>query len=735
MPSKSKKLDHKKLTNTQTKLNQIKHKICVDHLCNCEECQGYTVTIPRKYLSAKKSALLIGSPNVGKSTLFNKITTSIAPVSNIDRMTVDSNCGFVKKHKDQILVDLPGLYNLSHPIDEELVVTNMLMKNKYSSIVNVIGATSLQRDLYLAIQCAETGMLSTIVINAIDEVNQQIINFNKLSKKLSGVNIVPSSAFKGYNVDKVIDCVYHEKLSSDKPITYSKKIENYINQITKVIPSHQHLSKRFIALMLLEGNGYVHSYCNYFFPKEYKKLDKLFTSLANAKLADEIKKERVIFINQLISECIIETKNLTFLKVNKLKKYRADGVLLRKWIGIPLTLLLISFVYFIAFGPWTGYWLQSNLNDVVLTDWIGNNIQHGLVNWWGSGNVATWFSGLFVDGVLGGFFTVLSFSIPIVILFILVNLIQQVGIISRISALLDQTFERFGLSGRSFVNLMTGFGCNVPAIMMARSSNNKKERIVSILITPFVSCSARAIVYSFVCNAIFGNHLGWLAMVLLMVFSGLVALGFGLVFSKTMFRKQKSFFFIEMVNWRKPDLLVLTKNVWAQLVDFVKKAATWIVLANVLVWLLLHLGPTGLLNDDQIDTSLIAEASRGINYLMYPMGGTNKFSWIGDQDNGWKLMTSLISAFPAKEIALSNLALLFPGENSFANTIGMYQNMPLGISYLLMLMFYLPCASTIIIIKKEGGWKLMWMNLFAGLFTSYFIAIIGYWIAYAIIFL
>ena len=256
-------------------------------------------------------------------------------------------------------------------------------------------------------------------------------------------------------------------------------------------------------------------------------------------------------------------------------------------------------------------------------------------------HASEWTTDLFVSGIFGGFFAVLTFLPTIIILFTLVNLIQQIGVISRLSALLDRTFEHFGLSGRSVVNLITGFGCNVPSVMMARSSNSKKEKIVSIIISPFISRSARAIVYSFICNLIMGATFGWMGMIGLMLFSAIIALTIGLIFSKTMFRKQKSFFMIEMVDWRKPDFVVIFKNVWLEIKSFVKKIIIIILIANFLIWLFLHLSINGAIMDDKIDESLLAYAGKGINYLMFPFGGNSIHGWVNNP-NGWKMTVSLI---------------------------------------------------------------------------------------------
>ncbi|MBQ2349599.1 MAG: ferrous iron transporter B, partial [Mycoplasma sp.] len=342
-----------------------------------------------------------------------------------------------------------------------------------------------------------------------------------------------------------------------------------------------------------------------------------------------------------------------------------------------------------------------------------------------------WAVALFSEGIFNGFFVVLSFCIPIIILFTLINLIQQIGIMSRISILLDRAFNKFGLSGRSVVNLLTGFGCNVTSILMTRSSNSKKEHIISLIVAPFISCSSRTIVFSTICTMIFGISLGWMYVAFLLFMSGIIALFIGFTFSKTMFRRSKSFFLVEAVNWRKPDFFVIFKSVGLQLKSFVIKAATFILIANFIIWFFTHIGPTGILLDNEIDTSLFGYAARsGLNYLMYPFGGSSYMGYVGNSD-GWKMTLSLITAFPAKEIALGNITTLFGSQANFQLFVS--TNIPIVISYMTIFLLYLPCAATISVLRKEGGWKLLATHLGISLSISYILGVISYWIAFGIV--
>ena len=689
------------------------------HCCNTKS----------KYLDAKTITLLIGAPNVGKSTFFNKITTSTASVSNIDRMTVDDAMGRIKKHKDHVVIDLPGLYNLSHPIDEELVVAHEICHEKFDRIANVIGAQSIKRDLYLSIQAIETGVLSTLVLNMIDEVNSKIIDLQTMSKMLNNVTIIPTQANRNKNTDLAVQSILKDKVVGENLITYSPTIEKWIDKLVKILPKRK-VSSRFYALMLLEGNVYVKSFYQSHFPKTFKEINDILEQTKDFDFSTEIKKTRIAFIDKLIDQCFknktTENKQpLQYLKSNKTKQHKFDSFILNKAFGIPLVILLLVVIYYISFGPYMGGSLKDLFDEFLNGVVSEKGLKPLFLDVF---HASEWTTDLFVSGIFGGFFAVLTFLPTIIILFTLVNLIQQIGVISRLSALLDRTFEHFGLSGRSVVNLITGFGCNVPSVMMARSSNSKKEKIVSIIISPFISCSARAIVYSFICNLIMGATFGWMGMIGLMLFSAIIALTIGLIFSKTMFRKQKSFFMIEMVDWRKPDFVVIFKNVWLEIKSFVKKIIIIILIANFLIWLFLHLSINGAIMDDKIDESLLAYAGKGINYLMFPFGGNSIHGWVNNP-NGWKMTVSLISSIPAKETAISNLEILF-GDEHVLNSF-MINELPITLSYLVVFMLYIPCLTTIQIVKKEGGWKILGINLSIMISISYIFGILTYWITYA----
>ena len=664
--------------------------------------------------------LLIGAPNVGKSTFFNLLTSSTAVVSNIDRMTTEHTSGKIKKIEFTNLIDLPGLHNLSHPLAEEQEASFHLFKAKTDGIVNIISAYSIQRDLYLTLQCIETGLLNTLVINMIDQVNQCEIDWLKFSKMLNGTNVILTQTNKSIGIAEAIESIKENKHVDCKVVTYSKHIENLIEKLSKILPDDLQVSKRFASLMVLENNEFFIDILKNDYSNVYNEVIKIIDFGKSVDYINEIRQTKFIFINKLMNEANFTKVNYTKVSIEKQSKF--DRWILNKWVGIPFFILVILIVYYISFGAYAGGWIQTNfayfLNEIVAKQGIG-----GLFDLMGAANsdVGLWFKSLFVDGIFGGVFAVLSFLPTIIILYTLITIMQQVGLISRVSVLLDNAFAKFGLSGRSVVNLLTGFGCNVPAVMLARSSSSKKERIVSILIIPFVACASRVIVINFIatyCLGSIGLTFGWLITLLFVFLSGLIALMMGLIFSNVMFRNQKSFFLVELVKWNTVDVRVVAKTVWLQIKEFLKKAFLIILIATIVLWFLMHLGTNGLIVDSSsYQTSFLYYISYGLSFIFYPIFG---------QIN-WQLTTCLVTGFAAKEAVISTIILM---TGSLDNASLMFQGayaIAMALSFLTFFLFYMPCLATMRVVKTEGGWKTLWINLISSFTTGYVLALMVYW--------
>ena len=337
------------------------------------------------------------------------------------------------------------------------------------------------------------------------------------------------------------------------------------------------------------------------------------------------------------------------------------------------------------------------------------------------------------SGLLGGIFTVLGFIPWIIIITFFITILEQIGYFSRVSVSFDKVFEKFGLSGRSLVNLITGIGCNIPSIMMARNCHSKKERIISILVAPLISCSARIVVFGWIGQALFANSedMNWLFVYGLVIFSCVITLIFGMFFSKTLFRNKSTFFMIEISKWRLPDFFVIFKKILFEIWNFIKRIIIVIFIFNLLVWFLTYTGPIKgalelsysenkeiYLTEEMQKTSWIYYISEYLRYIFLPLGF----------GKDWRMVASLVSAFPAKEIAASNLEILFNGQQGFLDYFNSLSQLKIAtiISYLIFLSFYTPCVSATIVIKKETNKKIMFIHLLSAFFITYLFSMIGF---------
>lgn len=684
--------------------------------------------------------LLVGAPNVGKSTFFNKITWQNSPVGNADRITVTSKLGSLRADSKIKIIDVPGIYNLNPCSYDENVTIDTIFKQNYFTCINIVSALSIKRDLILTTQLLESGIVKEVVVNMIDELTEYEINPFKLSQKLkTKVSLV--SATKNIGVKSTVKSVLDDSVKSSNKfkITYSNTIENAIEKIIKLIPKQEKLSQRFIAVQYLEANVYVQQLFNEWNISEdaLDILKKLKLDLRTTKKI--IKEYRIKFINEIITFCKQsikdEKRQLKTIKCLKIQK-NLDKLFLNPWFGWIFFILIISAIYYITFGQYAGGFINDKWTG--LLEQGQDAIKQAIANSMGQQAHSLWVQNFVGDGLLGGIFTVIGFVPYIIIMFFLINLIEQTGYLSRVSLLVDKQFEKFGISGKSLITLITGIGCNIPAVMMARNSHSLKERTIVFLISPFMACSARLLVFIWIANVIVGTQFAWLLGVAFTFFTGFVTLGVGLLFSKTMFRNNHTFFLTELPRWRTPSLFIVFKKVGLETLDFLKRVTTIIFIVNLVMFLLMYISPTlGLIDDlsilasqniDWSKASLLQYISLPFQYLFYPIG-------LG-QD--WRFATSLLAAAPAKELAASNISLLFNGvgdvdgitAQGFINALfqSTVVTLPVAslVSYLVMFAFYTPCLSTTVVMRKEGGFKNTLIHLTAAFGLSYLMCFISY---------
>lgn len=665
-----------------------------------------------------KLNLLIGPPNVGKSSFFNRITWQNSNVGNIDKVTTTTKLGGLRFDKKIKFLDMPGVYSLDPNTMEESIVIEFLMQKQFDKVVNVISASSLKRDLMLTIALLESGLLDNLVINMIDEVGENSINQFKMIRLL-GVNVDTISVLKNKNIKLAINNIVNFSNKKEFNLKYPDEIELLISKISNILNLNVNVSNRFIAIQLLEGNLYIQkilqesnllsSCLEIIHASSFKTLDKTKKIIRNTKN---------IFINHLYINCVNnETKDVQIKKIQNHRKI--DKYLLNKWIGIPIFIVIMFAIYYLSFGPYAGGWITEQwtgalekLQDIIKTSMNNANIQGFWVNFVG-------------DGLFGGIFTVFGFLPYMIFVFGLIFIVEQTGFLSRISVILDKQLERFGLSGRSIITLLTGIGCNIVSILTARNSQSQKEKKIIILISPFLACTARLAVFTWIGSALVGINYAWLISIALTILSGVVSLAFGLFFSTTMFRKKNTFFLTELPPWRRPKLFLLFKSIGNEIWGFTKRVITIIAIVNLVMFLLLNISPRiGLIHEpiysgsfNYQSASLLEYISLGFKYIFYPIG-------LGED---WRLSMSLLAAAPAKELAASNLELLFSSSENFKNSIGLLKApIATSTSYLFFLIFYTPCLSTTVTLKKEGGWKLMGIHLLSAFLFAYTLSLVCY---------
>lgn len=669
--------------------------------------------------------LLVGTPNVGKSTIFNKITWQNSPVGNIDRITVMSKKGRLRQDSNINIIDLPGVYSLSPTTKDEEVVIKTILNNNYLGCLDVVGACSFKRDMYLTIQLLEAGILKDIIINMVDEQKDYIIEPFKISRKL-GVAVHLGSAIKNNGIKQTVNSLIQTKKTNNLfNLKYSNDIEEIIEYIVNIIPEFKNVNKRFMAIQYLQGNYYIH---NIFSSLKLKSKIDEYISLKNVTLSEislKIKNIRNEFIDKLFDFSFIKiNSNSSNFKKNP-KSVKFDKLLLNPWFGIPFFLLIIFLIYYITFGSYAGGYIADQLAlgleklQAIISDSMPSIT-----------NTDQWLQMFVSDGILGGIFTVIGFLPYIIIMFGLIYIIEQTGYLARVSLLFDNQLSRFGISGRSIITLIAGTGCNIPSVIMARNSHSFKERTIMVLITPFISCSARLIVFMWIAEQfVIDTSYVWLFGIGFTFISCFVTLFMGLVFSKTLFRDSKTFLLTELSKWRAPSFSSTIKKILFEAWDFLKRVITVVFIVNLVVFLLNYISPvSGLVidpNSEKInynDATFLQYISLGFQYIFYPIG-------LG-QD--YRLASSLIAAAPAKEIAASVLDTTFNTANStFRDAFfGANSNISLPVatigSYVFMFAFYTPCVATMVVLKKEGGWKNLIIHLSAAFILSYILCLFVY---------
>ncbi|MBT2684768.1 ferrous iron transport protein B [Bacillus sp. ISL-37] len=632
---------------------------------------------------------LIGNPNTGKTSLFNNLTGSYEYVGNWSGVTVEKKVGLFKNGKDQ-LIDLPGVYTLNPLSKDEGVVTNFFLNEPFEKLLNILDASQLRRNLHLTLQLLEYGAPVIIGLNMLDVAKNRGIQIDiaKLSESL-GVNVAPVVARTGKGCNELAELVTAGTVGTGKNnlVYYGKAIEAGILELENKLTGKIQHPVRWLALQLLEGNLYVKNYLATILPID--EIEKLINSVtvdqqqnADSKQALDqvIYRKRSEAIDKIVSAA---TTKQDSKKVPLTEK--VDMVVTNKFLGIPIFLVLMYIMFMLTFD-----WLGFPLSDA-LDSFLSGPLTSGITAALAAAGASTFIKDLILDGIVAGVGGVLVFVPQIFILFFFISLLEDSGYMARVALVMDRLMESVGLNGKAFIPMMIGFGCNVPGIMAARTIETPKERLMTILLTPLMSCSARLPVYALFVGAFFVEQKA--AVVLsLYVLGVVIALILAKVFSKTLLKGETSVFVIELPPYRLPQARALWRSTWDKGKGFVKKAGTFIFAGSVLIWLLAYAGPEGV--NVSMDDSYLALLGGIFAPLFAPIGfGT------------WQASASLFTGFLAKEAIISTMNIIYfvPDEASLQGLLAAHYTPLAAYSFMAFILLYIPCLATVATIYKETG--------------------------------
>ena len=631
---------------------------------------------------------LIGNQNCGKTTLFNQLTGANQHVGNFPGVTVDQKVGEIKEHKNCSVVDLPGIYSLRPYTSEEIVTRDFLINEKPDAIINIVDATNIERNLYLTLQLLEMQIPMVLALNMMDEVrnNGGSIDVMGMSEKL-GIPVVPISAVKAEGISELVEKVIRtaEKKKYPKITDFCEKgpVHRCIHALSHQVEDHAQnlgISPRFAATKVVENDVEIIKKLN-FSRNEFEMMQHSIEEMEadhkmdrNAALADM----RYTFIEKVCKDTVKHPKES---KEHK-RSEKIDKVLTNKYLAIPMFLAIMMLIFYLTFGL-IGAWLSDLLSlgieqitdicDKGLTAYGINPVVHSLI----------------IDGVFAGGGSVLSFLPVIVVLFFFLSILEDSGYMARIAFVMDKLLRKIGLSGRSFVPMLIGFGCTVPAVMATRTLSSDRDRKMTIMLTPFISCSAKIPVYSVFAMAFFKDHAA-LVMMALYVTGIVVSILVALILKGTVFSGKPVPFVMELPNYRLPSVKSVLQLMWDKAKDFLQRAFTIIFVATIIIWFLQTFDTRLNVVTDSAN-SLLAVLGRWVAPIFTPLG-------FGD----WRISTSLITGFTAKEAVVSTMSVLCgTSMSNLPQTLGSFFTPLSAVSFLVFTLLYTPCVAAIAAIRRE----------------------------------
>ena len=652
-------------------------------------------------IKGKINFALAGNQNSGKTSLFNRLTGSSARVGNFPGVTVEKKEGCLKNQEDVVIVDLPGIYSLSPYSKEEIVTRNFILDEKPNGIINIVDATNIERNLYLTLQLIELNIPMVIALNMMDEVTESggNIDINGLEAAL-GVPVVPISALKNEGIQELIDHAINVARYRKRPIRLdfcdadnpkTQAVHRCIHSIAHLIEDHAlsaQISLRFAATKLTEGDPLI---------LEALSLDKNERAIC-ARIIKEMEEDR-----GLDREAALADMRFSFIEELCYNSVQADKILTGKYTAIPAFFIIMAVIFYLTFGPLGGTLSNvmnigiayfTNLTDEFLTNYGLNPVVHSLI----------------IKGIYAGVGAVLSFLPIIVVLFFFLSILEDSGYMARVAFIMDKTLRKIGLSGRSFVPMIMGFGCSVPAIMATRTLPSERDRKMTILLTPFMSCSAKLPIYALFTAAFFADKkvLVIIGLYLTGVIVGIISI---LILKLFAFKGAPVPFVMELPNYRIPTAKTVLRLIYIKAKDFVTKAFTLIFVAAIIIWFLQNF-------DSRIN--LVYDSSKsllaGLGNLLTPL-----FKPLGIDD--WRVSTAFITGFMAKESVVSTLTVLLGGDVS---KLPLMFTKLTAFVFLIFSLLYTPCVAAIATVRRELGKRWAFFVVFFQCFIAWFVAFVVY---------
>ena len=632
---------------------------------------------------------LVGNQNCGKTTLFNQLTGANQHVGNFPGVTVDRKDGPIRGYPNTRVTDLPGIYSMSPYTSEEIVSRNFVLGDKPKAIINIVDATNIERNLYLSMQLLEMNIPMVIALNMMDEVtgNNGAIDINGMEAML-GVPVIPISAAKNEGVRELVDHAIHIAKYQERPTKqdfcskddHGGAIHRAIHAVESVIEDHTEragLPLRFSATKVIEGDALILEQLR-LDQNEMDMIEHIVVQMEKEGGMDRsaaIADMRFDFIEYVCERTVKKPRESR----ERIRSEKIDRILTGKWTAIPCFVAIMGAVFFLTFNV-IGAFLQGLLEQGI------EALTVAVDRWMTAANVSQALHGLVIDGIFGGVGSVLSFLPIVVTLFFFLSIMEDSGYVARVAFFMDKLLRKIGLSGRSIVPMLIGFGCTVPAVMATRTLPSKRDRKMTILLTPFMSCTAKLPIYAFFVSAFFPGKGGFI-MTGLYVLGILVGILVALLFKSTLFKGEAVPFVMELPNYRMPGVKNVAQLLWEKAKDFLSKAFSVILIATIVVWFLQSFDTHLNLVEDS-SASMMAMLSGWIAPVMAPVGL-----------NDWRIVTSLISGFMAKESVVSTMEILFgSGIQAALPTVS-------AVTMLVFSLLYTPCVASVASIKRELGGK------------------------------